>query len=281
MKNLIFIFFLILIINYGCKDDNSFKEYEGEPLPVVVEGWIEEGEAPVVIVTRAIDLTENIDSIGDITEKWGRVTIFDNDEPYILTGRLNKNYTPSFIFTSSRLKGIVGHTYRLLIELENETLEASSTILPVVNLEQLETVKVEDSDSLYFIRARISGIDDAGYYKFFAKSNDTETRFYPTFLGTFKGSDYDDDKGIYINRGIHSAFNDEGLGHFYKSGDIVEVKLCSIEPKIFEFWQAYDRAVSLSQNLFFTLDQGCPSNINKGKGYWAAYGVSQRVVRIP
>lgn len=278
-KILILLLIIILTLFISCEEINDPKP-DGT-LPLVVEGWIEDGESPLVIVTRALDLTIDIDSIGDITEKWGRVTIYDNENPYILTGRLNKNYTPAFVFTSTRLKGKVGHTYRLVIESENETVEAISSMPSSPSIQSLQAIKVEDSDSLYYINARIKDIDKEGFYKFFAQSYNRETRFYPTFLGTFSGEDYNENEGFDINRGIHSGYSDEESGHYYVSGDIVTVKLCRLESGIFDFWKAYDQSVALSQNLFFTFDQSCPTNIVGGKGYFAAYGISTHVIRIP
>lgn len=260
--------------------ENSDIEPVAGPMPLVVEGWIEEGEAPVVIVTRAVDLTQPAASFDGFVEKWGRVSIFDGDKRYILTGRKNDDYMPSFIFTASRLKGKAGHTYRLLIETETDTAEAVATLLPSPSLKPLKVVPVEGPDTLFMVRAEVDGIDSDGYYKFFARSELTESRFYASFMGTFAGCDYDPEAGYYITRGVHSSFSDEELGHYYKAGDRVTVKLCSLEPRLYDFWRVYDSNVSLSQNLFFTFAENCPGNVTGALGYWAAYGTSSRSVRI-
>lgn len=278
MKHTILTILLIFSL-WGCAgigDEPSLQK-----LPLVVEGWIEENESPIVIVTHAIDLTQPTDSFDGVVEKWGRVSVFDGDTRYILTGRLNKDYTPSFVFTSSRLKGKVGHTYRLLIETETDTVEAFASMLPAPFLLPLKAEKVEGTDSLYYIRADVDGVEPDKFYKFFAKSLNTEKRFYGTFLGTFSGADYDENTGIKITKGIHSGYSDETFDHYYHSGDRVNVKLCSLEPEIYDFWHVYDDNVMLSENVFFTFDGNCPSNIVGGLGYWAAYGTSIRSILIP
>lgn len=280
MKNTLFILislFLLSVVSCVNRDD----EPSFENMPLVIEGWIEEGESPIVIVTHAIDLTQPTDSFDDLVEKWGRVSIFDGDTRYVLTGRLNKDYMPSFIFTSTRLKGKVGHTYRLLVETESDTVQSVATMLPTAELLPLEAVKVADSDSLYFVKARISEINKDGYYKFFAKSLSTESRYYGSFLGTFSGAQYDDSKGFEITKGVHSGYADEPFEHYYVAGDRVTVKLCSLEPAVYDFWKVYDENVMLSQNLFFTFDGNCPSNIDGALGYWAAYGSMIRTILIP
>lgn len=278
MKFIYYIFLLLLGLS-------ACSAYDEELLPssppLVVEGWIEENGSPVVIVTHALDLTQETDSIENVVEKWGRVSVFDGNTRYILTGSINKSYTPSFIFTTSHLKGKVGHTYRLLVETETDTVESYATMLPAPELLPLEAEKVEGSDSLYRVRARIEGYDSGGYYKFFSQSLKTEKRYYGSFMGTFTGQEYNPEEGVVITKGIHSGYEDEDLEQYYKSGDRVMVKICSLEPALYSFWKVYDENVMMSQNLFFKFDTNCPSNIEGAFGYWAAYGTYLRTVAIP
>lgn len=64
-------------------------------------------------------------------------------------------------------------------------------------------------------------------------------------------------------------------------GSRISVRVCSIEPAIYDFWTAYDSNISLSQNLFFTFAGNCPGNVKGGLGYWGAYGTSKRSITIP
>lgn len=278
MKNALYILFLIFLTSacVGLDDEPAISAP-----PLVIEGWIEEGESPIVIVTHAIDLTQPVDTFDNLVEKWGRVSVFDGDTRYVLTGRINKDYMPSFIFTSTRLKGKVGHTYRLLVETESDTVDAYATMLPKANLLPLTIKKAEDRDSAYYVQAQIDNIDRNGYYKLFAKSEMTESRYFGSFLGTFAGNEYDDEKGVSVLKGIHSGYSDREKDHYYSPGDRVTVKLCTLEPLIYDFWRTYDENVMLSENLFFTFDGNCRANINGALGYWAAYGMSIRTIRIP
>jgi len=262
--------------------DSSDKEPCAGPMPLVVEGWIEEGQSPMVILTRAVDLSLPSPSFDDFVEKWARVSVFDGDIRYVLTGRINHGYTPSFVYTSARLKGEVGHTYRLFVETETDTLEAVATMLPAPDLMPLEAVHADGQpDSLYAVRARIDGaVPRDGLYKMFARAQPGEDRFYGSFMGTFRAVDYDSVAGITVTRGIHSMYSDEEFSHFYTVGTRVTVKICSLQPEIYDFWRTYDNCVSLSQNLFFSFAGDCPSNISGALGYWAAYGASSRTIVI-
>lgn len=281
MKQLKFLIAVTLGVGFMISGCDDAGEPFGEKLPMVVEGWIEDGEAPIVIVTHAVDLTADSASFEDIVEKWGRVSIFDGDERVVLSGSLNRDYMPSFIFTTPRLKGKPGHSYRLLIETEEETVESYAAIpAEDVSIVSLAPERVEGADSLYQIRAKVRGIDPSGCYKFFVKSRDKETRFFGSFLGSFRGSEYDDEKGFVITKGKHSAYSGQPTERYFKPGEMVTVKLCSMEEAVFEFWKVYDSQITLSDNLFFNFTGDQPTNISGGRGYWGAYNTSLRTIYI-
>lgn len=248
--------------------------------PLVVEGWIERGEAPVVMVTRAVDMTSDSPSFDDLVEKWCRVSIFDNGTQHILSGKIDKDYTPSFIFTSSRLRGEPGHTYMLRIETETDTIESTSTLAATPIIESITPILIEDSDSLFRLNMKIKNIDPQAYYKVFTKTNGLESRFFGAFLGTFSGNDYDEENGFDITRGVHSSYDDDRFNHYFQKGDRVTVKLCTMEQSLFDFWKVYDNNVSLSGNLFFTFAENCPHTFSNALGYWAAYGMSRYSITV-
>lgn len=260
--------------------DKSDVPQPGE-MPMVVEGWISEGETPVVMITRAIDLTAESPSLENIVEKWCRVSVFDNGSQYVLAGKLNDSYTPSFIYTDTRLKGRVGHTYRLLIEYGDETYTAEQTILPSPKIERIEPRKAAGSDTLHTLQLFLKDLPEGGHYRVFTRTFGKENRFFSSFLGSGDNDTYDPAKGVSITRGIHSGYSDEHFDHYFHSGETVMVQVCSVDESVHTFWQFYDRNVSLSQNLFFTFAENCPGNIPDALGYWASYGTSTVAVRIP
>ena len=270
---------LSAIMLVGCVADEPPRPGK---IHLVVEGWIEEGQAPVVMVTRAVDLTSGTASFDGFVEQWARVSITDDGIKYYLIGRVDKNYMPPFIFTHPRLKGRVGHTYRLLVETENDSVESTVTMLPAPYLRSLECVPSPDCDTLYSITASVDNVETDRFYKICVRDRSTDTRYFGSFLGTFRGSEYNPVTGWQITRGVHSVYNDSiPYNHYFTPGARMTVKVCSLEPALYDFWSAYDSNISLSQNLFFTFAGNCPSNISGGLGYWAAYGCSERSIIIP
>lgn len=256
-------------------------DLQTDPMPMVVEGWISEGETPVVMITRAIDLTADSPSTDNTVEKWCRVSVYDNGVRHVLAGKLNDSYKPSYIYTDSRLKGRAGHTYRLEIECRDETYTTEQILLPSPKIARIEPRKADDSDTLYTLQLFLKDLPAGGHYRVFTRTFGSENRFFGSFLGSGDYDTYDPEAGISITRGIHSGYSDTHFDHFFHSGETVMVQVCGVDAAIHTFWQAYDRNVSLSQNLFFTFAENCPGNIPGALGYWAAYGTSTGAVRIP
>ena len=277
---------VMMIIPLACATDDAEPSdtNAAEEMPLVVEGWIGEGEAPVVMVTHAIPLDSDVTDFSNVVERWCRVSVFEDDREYLLTGRLNDAYTPSLIYTSSRLKGKPGHTYRLLVETTERSAIAEATLRPAAPISRLEAVSSAEEPDKYVIRAFIDAPDPEGFYKLMVRVIDEEERFYPAFLGNFSGAEYDPQTGRDITRGLHARLDQEeaaAFSHYFEPGSTVMVQLCRIEPEVFDFWKVYDANVSLSSNMFFTFTADCPGNVGGAKGYWSPQGTSTAAIRIP
>lgn len=262
-----------------------------DQFPLVVEGWIENDEHPIVIVTKAVDLTHDIESFDDYVQKWCRVSIAtDGGKAEVLTGRINDAYTPEFVFTSKRITGERGHTYTLKIETETDTVVAATTIPTEMAL--IDSVRVEPSascDTLYQIRAFSSAIRQShdAYYKFFTRVMDKESRFYSAFLGTFEGEAYTPRTGFTVAKGIHNTYSGQFTPQ-YSAGDKVMIKLAVLTADGFDFWNAYENAVSLGGNVFFPSTAGCPTNLRilrsgapAPRGYWLGYSSALAIANVP
>lgn len=272
---------LLIVLCCGCADEP--KPLLPEKMPLVVEAWIDEGEHPIVLITRAMNFSEPMDSLGKYVEKWCRVSIEDGSRRYYLTTRIDNDYIPSIIYTTNRLRGKRGVEYKLIIESESDTIEAVTKIMPSVKIDSVKVSQTENSDTLYKINvfADIENNSGLKYYKFFSCVRNCESRYYSSFLGTFEDIAYDPSVGYSVSKGIHNTFEDEQhFSPYYCLGDTVDIKLCTLSREQFDYWTAYENAVSLSGNLFFNVTHDCPSNLSGAVGYWFGYGKSEYRVII-
>lgn len=77
---------------------------------LVIEGWIENGMNPVVMITTTVPVNsevKDVEQLKDYIVTWGKVTISDGQDTVIMTGKADKRYFPPYIYTTSRMKG--GH----------------------------------------------------------------------------------------------------------------------------------------------------------------------------
>lgn len=99
---------------------------------MVLEGWIDEGGHPVVMLHKSINFTEDFDTfdelVGEKVIYFGKVTISDGETSAILTGRLDTTYLPPYTYSSVRIMGEAGKTYYVEAEYEGKKVSATTTI---------------------------------------------------------------------------------------------------------------------------------------------------------
>ena len=283
MKKTLSLIAISLIFTLVACESSDEPALNPADVPMVVEGWIEEGRAPIVMVTHAVDLTVDNPSFDSIPDPWCRVIIYDNDTPNVLTLRKSDAYMPPLIYTSSRLKGRVGHTYRLVVESEKHTLTATATLTKSPRIDSVRTVPVPGTDSLFSLTAYTSNIQPGTYHKYFTKTIGVDPRPYPTFLGNVAADSYNPETGTPITRGKRAPLDDSTAqtdNHYYRLGQTVIVQCSSMDRDIYDLWRVYDSNISFSDNLFITFTSNLPSNIQGGLGYFAAYGITEKAIRI-
>ena len=250
---------------------------------IVVEGWIEEDGFPVVIVTTSVPVSSEYqewESLEDHLVRWAKVSVSDGESEVVLTGKVNKDYFPPYIYTTSRIMGEAGKTYSLKVEYGGRVETAQTTIPAKVPLEYVKVVEREDG---YGIVAGLS--DDPAskdYYKFFVMVEGVDSSYVSSFLGLV-----DDEV---LGTGVTDvAVNSSFVTNFatierspvsYTKDDVVRVRFCTMDETSFNYWSDYDDVSSLSTNPFFPVNKKIRSNISSGMGYWAGYGSSYYRVSV-
>ena len=247
------------------------------PEKLVVEGWIEEGRAPVVYVTTSLvpkEEPESLEDIGSHVVRWARVAISDGEEEVILTGTASKRFYPPYAYTTSKMVGKVGKTYRLTVEYSGVHAEASAVVPPSRELSSIEAVK--QPSGRYLIRAAFP--ETEGCSRFFHRIEKVDSTFIPSPLAYSDGSV----RETIIRPGKSIGRADDHAGGF-ASGERVQVKFCTMDKGMYNFWQAFEEQAYLADVPVFTLDGNIPGNVSGDRviGYFAGYGCTVYSVEIP
>lgn len=272
-----------LLASAGCRDV-VLPTYDPQ---IVVEGWIENGRPPIVMLTTSVSVsTEPIDSsdLEDHVIRWGKVTVSDGEKEVILAGKKDDRYFPPYIYTTAKIKGEVGKTYHLAVEYGGRTVTASTTIPSPVPLEYIRAEKVSeapddsDSDKYILIGGLKDNKDTKDYYKVFTKVHGKDSSFVSSFLGLTDDAVLSQEiEEIPINKG--RILNGNKDIHF-SPGDTVGVRFCTMDRASWEYWSDFEEIESLTSNPFFPINTDIRSNIKGGLGYWSGYGSTYYMVEL-
>ena len=251
----------------------------------MVEGWIEAGGPPVVLVSTTVPITSKWQELQPVLEscvvRWATVSVFDGEEEIFLTGKLNKAYVPPYIYTTSRITGQAGKKYKLKVVYSGRTLEAETVIPKPAVLKYIEPHKL--SDEVYEIRAGLE--DNPGtkdYYKFFTKVYGKNSVHESSFMGLYDDAELGDGvNDLKVLGKFTSNFGTSDNNTYFSPGDAVSVRFCTLDESSYQYWRDFEDVASLSLNPFFPVTKKIRSNIKGGLGYWAGYGSKYYSVKIP
>src|ERR1051325_2057458 len=158
---------------------------------IVVEGHVETGQKPYVILTDNQGYFDPVDSftVYNSIIQTGFVTISDGFTTDTLTLTVDFNYLPPLVYKAHNMVGVVGRTYHLTVVAHGKTLTATTTIPQPVPLDSLWfKLYSTANDSLGFVWARMT--EPAGFgnaYRWMAKRLHKDATFIPQI-----GSELDD-----------------------------------------------------------------------------------------
>lgn len=271
---------LLAMVLAGCATDVVFSQDSPE---IVVEGWIEEGGFPVVIVTTSVPVSTDYkdwDTLMDHLVRWAKVSISDGEKEVILTGKMDTDYFPPYIYTTARMRGEAGKKYSLKVEYGGRTETAETTIPSKVPLEYVKVL--ERTDGYGIVAGLKDNTETKDYYKFFTMVEGVDSTYVSSFLGLVDdvvlGEEVTD---IAVNSSFVSNFNTiERSQVSYEEDDVVRVRFVTMDETSFNYWSDYDDVTILSTNPFFPVNKKIRSNISSGMGYWAGYGSTYYRVSI-
>lgn len=272
-------FVISLLILAGCTSQTYVPDQK-----LVVEGWIEAGEAPVVYVTTTMSPMNEELSVAALSEhivKWAKVTVSDGENEVVLTGTASKRFFPPFAFTTGRMTGEVGKTYTLKVEYSGEVATAQAMVPAPKTLDSIEAVPYPGRDGESLIRVRFTDNPSTeDYYRFFTRIQGVDSVFVASPLALVSDS---------MMEGTVAEMEITPGGTILKSswkggflpGQSVKLKFSTMDRSMYLFWKAFDEQYAFTNVPLFSLDDNIPGNVSGGIGYFAGYGSTVYNVVIP
>lgn len=270
---LFIVFFLLL----SCSKTDYIKQIPIES-KIVVEGWIEEGDTPQVLLSSSIPIATTVDSTTTLNHviRSAKVTVSDGTTEEVLRLKSDNNRIPPFVYYGSEIVGEIGKTYILKIEYLNVVLHASTTIPASVPLKEATYVKNNPQDSIGYVFVKFDDpVDMKNYYQIATRLDQKEPLFVPALYGNLNDVNFAlPTVSIQVNRGI-LIFPKSKYKPYFKDGDLIEVKLRTMNKEAFDFWNGWQNDIVNGRNPIYPSNTSLKSNIKGGIGIWAGYGHSE------
>lgn len=279
---------LLCVLAVSCETPIDI-ELPAHEQSTVIEGWIENGQYPVVAISlsRPYYSTTSMDSILKSIQTKAKVMVTDSntgETEQLALGKTNDHIYGLIgkAYVGKKLKGKIGHTYLLHIENNGKTYDASTTI-PLSRV-QLDTLYFSSKGSSFVRILFTDPKDEFNCYRFMTKVKGDEPTFSQVYIGTFDDLTFN---GQQLNFELTRMPYSNLLALEYKSledikknvmfhrGDVVYVKSAMIDEATKKFWFALQVDLTMTNNLL--VSPGVyPSNIhelNVGSvcGIWSGY----------
>lgn len=273
----------MLIFLSACEKEIDLNLPEPE-IKIVVEGWIDQGDYPIVMLTKSSPYFSVVDSaaIVNMIVQNATVVVSDGVISDTLKPVYDPDYFPPLLYKGTIIKGEVNKTYELKVITDSVTLTSTTTILPSVPLESA-WFKVEDNqDSLGYIWATFHDpADQNNYYRLFAKRIGKDAHFTPILESVYDDKFFNGQSFQFsMMRGIASLTDtttDPEMTYF-KIGDTVVVKSCSIDKAAYDFWRTAEGDMYMSGNPFASPSPIITNILGGGLGAWCGYGFTTDTV---
>lgn len=293
MKKQLFVIFILSILLSSCEKGVEFKLDEVLP-KLVVEATIENGQAPVIFLSKSQAYFSTIDfaalansfvrnaevyiSNGTKTHKLKEYAVpigpginyyFYSNDPAspttTIVGQLNKQYSLRIVSE--------GKEYTAVTTIPNATRRIDSLfwkLAPAGNPPEKVAVMVRAYDQ--------PGFGD--YVRYFTKQN--RDPFYPGLTSVYDdqvidGSSYE----VQVDRGVDRNENHPDGYAFFNKGDTVTLKVCNIDKGTFDFWRTMEYTYSTVGNPFSSPTKVISNIKGGGLGYFGGYAAQYRTIIIP
>ena len=285
---------VLFIFLSSCEKAISFKPKNAEPL-VVVEATIENGQPPVVILSKSLDYFSKISEdllansfIRNATIDVSNGTLTHRLKEYPVP--LGNGYVLYYYSTDSSnlataFNGEFATAYSLSITIDGKTYTSNTTIPALAKkIDSLwwEPAPHNEDTTKVVLMGRATDPPGLGnYIRYFTRVNNGP--FYPGLTSVFDDQIVDGKTySIQIEKGVNRNQDiDFDNYSFFSRGDTVTVKLCNIDKATFDFWRTMEFAYASVGNPFSSPTKVLSNISGNGLGYFAGYAAQYHTIIIP
>lgn len=277
----------------SCEKAIEFKLDDVTP-KLVIEASIENGQAPVVNLSKSMAYFSQID-LGTLEGSF-----VHNAEVYISNGtfthKLREFGLPvggGFAFyyysndpsnPSTSFTGELNKQYSLRIVTEGKEYTATTTIPNTTRrIDSVFWKPAPPGNEPEKVSVMARGYDPPGfgdYVRYFTKRN--SEIFYPGLASVYDdqvidGSVYE----VQVDRGVPRNGNYPEGYSFFDKGDTVTLKVCNIDKATYDFWRTMEYTYASVGNPFSTPTKVISNIKGGGLGYFGGYAAQYRTIIIP
>lgn len=262
----------LFFLTVSCEKVIEIDLPNNEPA-LVIEGYIENDSTCVVQLSSTIDIFDS-----EFPDFISNAVINISDDQGNTETLLYQDFGK---YRGSVLRGQIGNTYTLSVQVDNKEYKASSTIMPVV---PIDSIQVTQGSDIIFIGS--GGEDYKSLYLHYTDPS-TAKNAYLIKIAYFPSPN--NDNTYMLNRTyLSNDDNKNGLpdstflfSQEVQTGDIVLTELRSIDQAIFDYYFSLEDA--LTSNSFTSAAPANPkSNFSNGAlGYFGAWSKDVSFFIIP
>ena len=297
-RSRIYIWLLTGIIFLGCETPISIEiPHKGKTK--IIEGWIENDQPAVVVVSSSIPYFSKIDTAA-IFGSVDRNAIVKISDDMGNTEQLQLGFSLDHIFgvlggayVGSTIKGIPGHTYTLYVE-SGGNVYTSQTYIPTstVQIDSFELRKFPGVDTAATLRMYFHDNPDTyDCYRFFLKIKDLDLIYSQIVTGAFDDLTFNGIHGSYelmrrpmSNLSFAGQTQEEWDNYnrpTFRKGDVIYIKSTMTDVATQQFWFPLQTDIALGMNPMST-PEIYPTNIEGENvtGIWSGYNVRYDTVKF-
>ena len=281
---------LAVIFLSSCEKDVSLKLNDAVPL-VVVDGQIEDGQPPIIVLTKSLGYFSKIDA------QTLAGTFVRNAEVFISNGstthKLKEYSTPlapgftGYFYSNDNLNlstaflGQLNKTYSLRVVAEGKEY-TSTTFIPTnaITLDSIYTRSAPSNPDTFKRTLQLKSTDPAGlgnYGRYFTKKNSGP--FLPGENSVFDDQVIDGSTfTVQLPQGIDRNNPPKADSNFFKRGDTITLKYCNIPQSAYVFWSTWEFAFQGIGNPFAQPNKVLGNISNGALGAFCGYAVKYKTI---